>query len=208
MAGAPRLETVNVELLTLTYGAIVTQVRAAPPARLAPAPAAPPPPRARTSPPPSQLLRDYEDPKEVNAALELMGYNIGVRVVDEFCAKSRAVRCRSFRETMDTVGKEAFRIFLGVPAYAEAWAPDGSSCSLRIPDNPLADGVEVPAHLAGDLRFSNSLVGVLRGALEMVSLKVACTFTKDALAGDDTTEMRVTLLEVTGEGAGKAYEDE
>ena len=27
MAGAPRVETVNVELLTLTYGAIVAQVR-------------------------------------------------------------------------------------------------------------------------------------------------------------------------------------
>lgn len=168
----------NVELLTLTYGAVVTQ-----------------------------LLRDYEDPKEVNTQLELMGYNIGVRIVDEFCAKARGVRCRSFRETMDTVAKEAFRMFLGVSAVSEAWAPDASSCTLRIPDNPLADFVELPAPYA-DLRYSNILCGVVRGALEMVSLKVSCTFVKDVLAGDDATEIRVVLLEVLGEGAGKAYEDE
>ena len=163
----------------------------------------------RAPPASPQLLRDYEDPKEVNAALDLMGYNIGVRIVDEFCAKSRGVRCRSFRETMDTVGREAFKMFLGVTAHVEGWAPDGSSCSLRIPDNPLADFVELPPHLAGGpFRFSNILAGVLRGALEMVSLKVACVFVKDALAGDDATEIRVSLLEVIGEGAGAAYEDE
>ena len=42
----------------------------------------------------------------------------------------------------------------------------------------------------------------------MVSLRVTCTFVKDVLAGDDVTEIRVSLTEVLGEGAGKAYEDE
>lgn len=40
---APRYETVNAELFTLTYGAIVTQ-----------------------------LIRDFEDPREVNLQLEQM----------------------------------------------------------------------------------------------------------------------------------------
>ncbi len=206
----------NAELLTLTYGALV-----------------------------SQLVRDYEDPKEVNAQLEQMGYNIGVRLVDEFCAKSRAVRCRSFRETMDTVAREAFRMFLGVAAVAGDFSADSSACTLRIPDNPLAgalagapaarapclapdlpraafpapsrppaprnraDFVELPASY-GALRYSNILCGVIRGALEMVSLRVTCTFVKDALAGDDGTEIRVTLQDVLGEGAGlsNAYDDE
>ena len=107
--GAVRTELVNAELLTLTYGAMV-----------------------------SQLIRDYEDPLEVNVQLEAMGYNIGVRVVDEFCAKSKGVRCRNFRETMDTVAREAFKMFLGVSAVLTEVAADGSSCVLRIPDNPLA----------------------------------------------------------------------
>jgi len=156
----------------------------------------------------TQLVRDYEDPAEVNGQLEAMGYNIGVRLVDEFCAKSRTLRCRSFRESMETVGRDAFKMFLGVPAVVEAWAPDGGACTLRLPDNPLADFVELPPAVAGELRYSNLLAGVVRGALEMVSLKVSCTFVKDALAGDDATEIRVVLLEVLGEGAGKAYEDE
>ena len=51
---APRYETVSEELFTLTYGAVVAQV-----------------------------VRDFEDPKEANAQLEAMGYNIGVRIVDD-----------------------------------------------------------------------------------------------------------------------------
>jgi hypothetical protein len=58
--------------------------------------------------------------------------------VDEFCAKNRVVRCKSFKETMETVGRDAFKMFLGVSAVVEGWSPDGASCSLRMPDNPLA----------------------------------------------------------------------
>lgn len=72
---------------------------------------------------------------------------------------------------------------------------------------PAADFVELPASYA-ELRYSNILCGVIRGALEMVSLKVTCAFVKDALAGDDSTEIRVALVEVLGEGAGAAYEDD
>lgn len=38
----------------------------------------------------------------------------------------------------------------------------------RLPDNPLADFVELPPAY-GELRYSNLLCGVIRGALEMVS---------------------------------------
>jgi hypothetical protein len=69
---------------------------------------------------------------------ECRGYNIGIRLVDEFCAKNRVVRCKSFKETMETVGRDAFKMFLGVSAVVEGWSPDGASCSLRMPDNPLA----------------------------------------------------------------------
>ena len=67
--------------------------------------------------------------------------------------------------------------------------------------------MELPSSLS-ELRYSNMLCGVIRGALEMVSLRVTCSFVKDALAGDDSTEIRVSLVEVLGEGAGKAYQDE
>ncbi len=50
---------VSAELLTLTYGALV-----------------------------GKLIKDMENPEEVNAALEKMGYNIGCSLIDEFFAKS------------------------------------------------------------------------------------------------------------------------
>jgi len=110
-----RPETVNSELLTLTYGAIV-----------------------------SQLIRDYEDPLEVNTQLEQMGYNIGIRAVDEFCAKSRGVRCRNFKDAMDSLSKDAFKMFLGVSAVVTDMSPEGNACTLRIPDNPLAGAFPSP----------------------------------------------------------------
>lgn len=44
--------------------------------------------------------------------------------------------------------------------------------------------------------------------LLQVSMRVEVRFTKDALAGDETTEMRITLKEVLGEAAGKDYREE
>jgi hypothetical protein len=176
--GAARYETVSAELFTLTYGAVV-----------------------------SQVVRDFEDPKEANAQLEAMGYNLGVRIVDDFCAKSRAVRCRSFRETMETLARDALRMYLGVTGVVEAWSADGRECSLRLPDNPLADFVELPPALS-ELRYSNLLCGAVRGALEMLSMRAECTFVSDALHGDEATVMRVALREVLGEGAGASYKDE
>ncbi len=60
----------------------------------------------------------------------------------------------------------------------------------------------------GELRYSNLLCGVVRGALEMVSARVEAHLVRDAAAGDDGTEIRVSLKEVLGEGAGKDYKDD
>ena len=45
----------------------------------------------------------------------------------------------------------------------------GSTFTLTLEENPLAEFVELPEEvLEGGLWFSNALCGVLRGALEMV----------------------------------------
>ena len=70
--------------------------------------------------------------------------------------------------------------------------------SLQLPENPLAEFVELPEQY-GSLAYNNMLCGVLRGALEMVQMRVECTLTKDALWGDEVTEIKVVLKEMMEE---------
>ncbi|KAK4750629.1 hypothetical protein SAY87_004111 [Trapa incisa] len=157
-------EHVNAELFTLTYGAIVRQ-----------------------------LLTDLEEVDEVNKQLDQMGYNIGVRLIDEFLAKANISRCVDFRQTAETVSKVGFKMFLGITASVQNWDADGTCCSIVFEDNPLVDFVELPDTCQG-LHYCNILSGVVRGALEMVSMKTEITWTRDVLQGDDAYEMQVKLL--------------
>uniref|UniRef100_A0A804RLZ2 Trafficking protein particle complex subunit n=1 Tax=Zea mays TaxID=4577 RepID=A0A804RLZ2_MAIZE len=154
----------NAELFTLTYGAIVRQ-----------------------------LLTDLEEVEEVNKQLDQMGYNIGTRLVDEFLAKSNVSRCVDFKETADVIAKLGFKMFLGVTATVTNWDVEGTSCSIVLEDNPLVDFVELPDTCQG-LQYCNLLSGVIRGALEMVSMKTEVTWVRDMLRGDDAYEMRVKLI--------------
>jgi len=107
------LEMINSEVLSLTYGALVS-------ADPAPAPTLPSRPRAPASrhPPRShagflrsdgrtshdanpsdataqvrQLVDDIGDVEQVNERLDSAGHSIGLRVVDEFLARSGTQRC-------------------------------------------------------------------------------------------------------------------
>lgn len=72
-----RVDKVNAELVTLTYGTIV-----------------------------AQLCKDFEgDYLEVNRQLDKMGYNIGMRLVEDFLAKANSPACANFRETAETISK-------------------------------------------------------------------------------------------------------
>lgn len=135
------------------------------------------------------------------------GYNIGQRLVDEFFAKSGVDKCRSFRDTADNIAKVAFRMFLGVTGEVDGWNEDYTACTITLKDNPLTEFVELPGH-ASDLHYSNIICGVIRGALEMVQMRVEATFVKDTLRGDATNEIRLELKELMEAEAGADYADD
>lgn len=117
-----------------------------------------------------------------------MGYNIGMRLIEDFLAKSGVGRCANFRETADMIAKVrlifclnigvcsltsrqvGFKVFLNVSPTVTNWTSDNNQFSLIFDENPLADFVELPddGRAQDELWFSNILCGVLRGALEMV----------------------------------------
>lgn len=162
----------NSELFTLTYGSVV-----------------------------AQLCRDFNNNyTEVNNQLDKMGYNIGLRLIEEFLAKTGAQRCHNFRETAEMISKVGFKIFLNITPSVESWLNDGKAFSLVLHENPLAEFVELPLgpdhKIERDLWYSQVLCGVLRGCLQMVQLDTDVYFLKDVLRGDDKTEIRLKLNRV------------
>nr|BAK00044.1 predicted protein [Hordeum vulgare subsp. vulgare] len=163
-----RVDKVNAELVTLTYGTIV-----------------------------SQLCADYDnDYAQVNQQLDKMGYNIGMRLIEDFLAKSNTGRCGNFRDTAEMISKVGFKIFLNITPTVTNWTADNKQFSLLFDENPLADFVELPddGRAQDELWFSNIFCGILRGALEMVQMSIEARFVSDVLRGNDVTEMRVTLI--------------
>ncbi|ODV95849.1 hypothetical protein PACTADRAFT_2156 [Pachysolen tannophilus NRRL Y-2460] len=160
-----RVDKINSEVFTLTYGSIV-----------------------------AQLCRDFTY-AEVNTQLEKMGYNIGLRLVEEFFAKTGLGRCTSFKDTSEVISKIGFKMFLNITPTVTNWSGDGKQFSLILDDNPLTDFVELPEdnNAANELWYSNVLCGVLRGCLEMVQLDCDVYFVSDVLRGDPITEMRLKL---------------
>jgi len=179
-----KMPKANAELFALTYGSLVTE-----------------------------LVRDYEDPIEVNAQLDRIGHSIGVRCVDEFLSKAdvagmgNATQCQSLRDTAEVVAKIGMKMFLGIQAEVGGFSQDPLSTFVELP--PQGDD---QSQSGGDdlrkLKYSNLYCGVIRGALEQVNLKVECSIVRDTLKGDELNEIRVELKEVLADGAGDDYKEE
>ena len=79
-----------------------------------------------------------------------MGYNIGVRLIDEFLAKSGTNgSCQSHREMAEVIAKVGMKMFLGVSADVTSWNAERNSFSLVLYENPLTEFVELPPEMNG-----------------------------------------------------------
>ncbi|CDW56338.1 trafficking protein particle complex subunit [Trichuris trichiura] len=134
----------NSELFSMTYGALVVQ-----------------------------LLDDFESDDEVNSQLDKIGYNIGLRIVDDFLSKNPSVgKCFDMKEIAAVL---ALKMYMGFTATVTDWSPAADEFSLVFDGNPLAEFVELPQEKHGNLQYSQALCGAIRGALEMVHFEVKGT---------------------------------
>ncbi|CAI9587617.1 unnamed protein product [Staurois parvus] len=140
------------------------------------------------------MVKDYDNDEEINKYLDTMGYNIGVRLIEDFLANSGIKKCRSYSETVDIIAKVAFKMYLGITPSTIGGNDGGNEFSLILDKNPLVDFVEELPSGRPSLSYCNLLSGVLRGALEMIHLPAEVTFVQDRLKGDDVTEIGITFL--------------
>lgn len=54
------------------------------------------------------MLRDFENVEDVNKQLERLGYNMGMRIIEDFLSKTNSSRCLDMRDTADKI-QSAFR---------------------------------------------------------------------------------------------------
>ena len=172
-----RVEKINSEFLTLTYGSLMVR-----------------------------LIKDYEKPEEINDQLEKMGYNIGIRLIDDFLAKSCIDPPKTFEEAINIITNNALSFYLNAGAKWELIKNDNNMMDsnqqneyrIYFNENVLNEYVELPDKFKG-LWYSNMICGVIRGALEAINIKVECKYTKDTLKGNETNEIRVKLIEIIEE---------
>ena len=161
-----RMEKVNAELVAITYGALV-----------------------------SQLFQDTTgNAATVSQSLDRIGYNMGIRMVDEFLAKSIGINsCSSFNESMEVLTRVAVKMFVGIDCeLIEVIA--NQKYVINFPENPLNDFVELPVNLkSSGFSYSSLYCGMIRGAFEQLHMRVACQYVKDTLWGDDVNSIQVTL---------------
>ncbi|KAK9746770.1 Transport protein particle (TRAPP) component [Popillia japonica] len=139
-----RIDTkkVNSELVTLTYGALV-----------------------------AQMVKDLDNVDDVSKQLERLGYNMGIRLIEDYLAKTNT----------------------GVQPNVANWSAAGDEFSFILDTNPLTELVELPDDLKG-LKYCNTICGIIRGALEMVQMDVQSWIVQDQLKGDSNTEIRVKFI--------------
>lgn len=132
-----------------------------------------------------------------------MGYNIGIRLIDDFLAKFCLPPSQTFEDAVGLIQKEALPYYLGLKCSRPIKCSD-KEMAICFVENSLNDYVELPEKYIS-LWYSNLICGVIRGALESINIRVECRYYQDTLKGNDTNEIRIKLIEIIED---KLTEDE
>ncbi|KAL3068652.1 hypothetical protein niasHT_038305 [Heterodera trifolii] len=167
LSGGTDFKMMSSELFILSYGALVVD-----------------------------LVNDLESPEEVNKHLDKIGFNMGLRMADDFLAKNpRIGRCSDMQQIMEIIAKSALKAYLGITSQFVAIGTEGNEFSLTLDSNPLVEFVEVPEEMKG-LCYSQVICGCIRGALEALHMEVQAVLVSDV---PEPTELRIKVHRVLQE---------
>ena len=139
---------IKVELLTFTYGTLLVR-----------------------------LTKDIKDINELNTKIELIGYDIGKRLIDDLIDDyPRGLDPSDQNKLMEKLICQLAQYYLGIIGnYSQTG--------------------ENEFHLKfTELCYSNIICGIMRGMLEISGFEVKCELVKDKMKGDDINDMKIALV--------------
>jgi hypothetical protein len=145
-----------------------------------------------------RLVKDFNnDINEINKQTEQMGYNIGLRLINDIIASQVGRNLDSSNPNLlNSLIISTLSICLGL--NGELKKINEKEFHFLFDNNLLALYVEIPENLKG-LIYSNLINGLLRGVCEIANFKIESKFIKDKLNGDDINEIQINLLDIIEE---------
>lgn len=89
-------------------------------------------------------------------------------------------------------------MFLNVTPTVTNWNQDGTEFSLICDEAIFGDNLEIPDYLSkGGLQYHSLLAGIIKGALEMIQIRVDCSIARcPLLSGAGPVEVRIKFLKL------------
>ena len=143
-----------------------------------------------------RLTKDIKDINELNTKIELIGYDIGKRLVDDLIDDFQRVDTSDQNKLMEKLICQLAQYYLGIIGnYSQTGEKE---FHLIFTENPISLYVELPESLEG-LCYPNIICGILRGMMEISGFEIQCEFVKDKMKGDDMNDLKITLVKLIEE---------
>ena len=144
-----------------------------------------------------RLTKDIKDINELNKKIELIGYDIGKRLVDDLIDDfQRNLDMSDQNKLMEKLICQLTQYYLGIIGKYNQTSE--KEFHLVFPENPISSYVELPESLEG-LCYPNIICGILRGMMEISGFEIQCEFVKDKMKGDDINDLKITLVKLIEE---------
>ena len=144
-----------------------------------------------------RLTKDIKDINELNKKIELIGYDIGKRLVDDLIDDfQRNLDVSDQNKLMEKLICQLTQYYLGIIGKYNQTSE--KEFHLVFPENPISSYVELPESLEG-LCYPNIICGILRGMMEISGFEIQCEFAKDKMKGDDINDLKITLVKLIEE---------